>query len=109
MSPDGTTNLAVKDVINAIKFLRNIVPAFGGSHCKITLAGQSSGATMIRALLATPSASSLFKSAILQSDPMVRSFNFLLRTNSFKSVFLSRIMGFSRAIPKHPSKMRSMA
>jgi len=35
----------------------------------ITLAGQSSGASMIRTLLATPSASSLFRNAILQSDP----------------------------------------
>jgi carboxylesterase type B len=71
MAPDGATNLAVKDVINAMKFLKNVVSAFGGSASRITLAGQSSGANMIRALLAVPSASSLFTSAILQSDPMV--------------------------------------
>ncbi|KAG6862055.1 hypothetical protein C0995_007185 [Termitomyces sp. Mi166 len=70
MSPDGSTNLAVKDIINALKFLTRILPAFGGSSSKITVAGQSSGANMIRALLAVPSASWLFKSAILQSDPM---------------------------------------
>jgi carboxylesterase type B len=72
MSPDGSTNLAVKDVVNAMKFLKKVVSAFGGGSTKITLAGQSSGANMIRALLAVPSASSLFKSAILQSDPMVK-------------------------------------
>jgi carboxylesterase type B len=71
MAPDGKTNLAVKDVVNAMQFLKRIVPAFGGSASKITLAGQSAGANMIRALLAAPSASSLFRSAILQSDPMV--------------------------------------
>ena len=71
MAPSGTTNLAVKDVVNSLKFLNNVVPSFGGSASKITLAGQSSGANMIRALLAVPSASSLFRSAILQSDPMV--------------------------------------
>ncbi|KAG6851287.1 hypothetical protein H0H93_011723 [Arthromyces matolae] len=70
MSPDGTTNLALKDIINALQFLGKVAPAFGGGSSKITVAGQSSGATMIRALLAVPSASSLFKSAILQSDPM---------------------------------------
>ncbi|KAG5637762.1 hypothetical protein H0H81_003329 [Sphagnurus paluster] len=70
MSPDGTTNLAVKDLVNAMQFLKKVAPAFGGTASKITLAGQSSGANMIRALLAVPSASSLFKSAILQSDPM---------------------------------------
>ncbi|KAJ6541441.1 hypothetical protein B0H19DRAFT_1268440 [Mycena capillaripes] len=36
----------------------------------VALADQSSGAGMIWTLLATPSASSLFRSAIVQSDPM---------------------------------------
>ncbi|KAJ7749550.1 Alpha/Beta hydrolase protein [Mycena maculata] len=70
MAPNGATNLAVQDAINAMKFLEKVVPSFGGSASKITLAGQSSGAGLIRALLATPSASSLFQSAILQSDPI---------------------------------------
>ena len=73
MAPSGQTNLAVKDTVTSLQFLKKIVPAFGGSASKITLAGQSSGANMIRALLAVPSASSLFRSAILQSDPMVSS------------------------------------
>lgn len=71
MAPDGKTNLAAKDIVNALQFLKKVVPAFGGSPSKITIAGQSAGANMIRALLAAPSASSLFRSAILQSDPMV--------------------------------------
>ncbi|KAF8735714.1 hypothetical protein AX14_001579 [Amanita brunnescens Koide BX004] len=69
MSPGGQTNFAVKDVINAMKFINTVAPSFGGSST-ITLAGQSSGATLIRALLAAPSANMLFKSAILHSDPM---------------------------------------
>ena len=72
MSPDGRTNFAVKDVINAMKFIKTVASSFGGGST-ITLAGQSSGATLIRALLAVPSASSLFKSAIIHSDPMVPS------------------------------------
>jgi carboxylesterase type B len=71
MAPDGSTNLAVKDVISAMKFIQNVASSFGGSKTDITLAGQSSGGNMIRALLATPSASSLFTKAIIQSDPMV--------------------------------------
>ncbi|PSS37407.1 hypothetical protein PHLCEN_2v743 [Hermanssonia centrifuga] len=70
MAPNGNMNLAVQDVMTAMNFLQTVLPSFGGSPSKITIAGQSSGATMIRALLATPSASSLFQSAILQSDPM---------------------------------------
>ncbi|KAJ8456979.1 hypothetical protein ONZ45_g18502 [Pleurotus djamor] len=70
MPPSGATNLAVGDVINALKFIKNVVPAFGGSSSMITIAGQSAGGNMVRALLATPSASSLFQSGIIQSDPM---------------------------------------
>lgn len=73
MAPDGNTNLAVKDVINALSFLQTVAPSFGGHPSKITISGQSSGANMVRALLAVPSASSKFKSAIMHSDPMVSS------------------------------------
>lgn len=70
-SPDGRTNFAVKDIIACLKFLHTVLPSFGGDVSKITIAGQSSGANLIRALLATPSAAPLFQSAILHSDPMV--------------------------------------
>ncbi|THH19472.1 hypothetical protein EW146_g1706 [Bondarzewia mesenterica] len=69
-APDGRTNFALQDTITALQFLQKVASSFGGSASKITVAGQSSGANMIRALLAVPSASSLFQSAILQSDPM---------------------------------------
>jgi carboxylesterase type B len=72
MVPDGGTNLAVKDVVNALDFLKKMGPTFGGNPAKITIAGQSSGASMVRALLAVPSATSLFQYGIIQSDPTVR-------------------------------------
>ncbi|KIK67452.1 hypothetical protein GYMLUDRAFT_37580 [Collybiopsis luxurians FD-317 M1] len=70
LAPDGSTNLALKDVINALTFVNRNIAAFGGDSSQVTVAGQSSGATIIRSLLAVPSASKLFKSAIMQSDPM---------------------------------------
>ncbi|KAJ3556644.1 hypothetical protein NM688_g1915 [Phlebia brevispora] len=70
MPPSGETNFAIKDVINALQFLHQILPSFGGDPSKITIAGQSSGANVVRALLAIPSISNLFQSGILQSDPM---------------------------------------
>ncbi|KAH7911429.1 Alpha/Beta hydrolase protein [Hygrophoropsis aurantiaca] len=70
IAPNGQTNLGLKDAVNALEFLGQVVPSFGGDASKITVAGQSSGANMIRALLAVPSAQSMFQSAILQSDPM---------------------------------------
>ena len=70
MAPNNQTNRDLKDTVTALNFLRMVLPSFGGSPNKITLAGQSSGASAIRALLGTPSAASLFRSAILQSDTM---------------------------------------
>ncbi|KDQ10554.1 hypothetical protein BOTBODRAFT_115654 [Botryobasidium botryosum FD-172 SS1] len=66
----GSTNLAVKDVVQSLKFLQGVIPSFGGDPAKITIAGQSSGASMVRALLGVPTANSLFRSAIIESDPM---------------------------------------
>ena len=57
--------------MTALNFLGQVIPSFGGSPSKITLGGQSSGASLIRSLLAAPSTSSLFRYGILQSDPMV--------------------------------------
>ncbi|KAJ2927752.1 hypothetical protein H1R20_g9344, partial [Candolleomyces eurysporus] len=70
LAPSGNTNLAVKDVVNALEFVKRVAPSFGGSASKVTLAGQSAGASMIRAILSAPSASSLFRSVILHSDPI---------------------------------------
>ncbi|KAL5636494.1 hypothetical protein ACGC1H_000451 [Rhizoctonia solani] len=69
-SLSGSTNLAVRDVITALQFIRQVLPSFGGDINQITVAGQSSGGQMIRALLAAPSANSLFKYAAIHSDPM---------------------------------------
>lgn len=62
-------NQGISDVITALKFLRDNIASFGGDPASITLAGQSSGAHLIRSLLSSPNASPLFHKAILQSDP----------------------------------------
>jgi carboxylesterase type B len=46
-------NLGVKDVKQALTFLNKVLPSFGGAPNQITLAGQSSGAAMIRGELRT--------------------------------------------------------
>ncbi|KAF8965211.1 Alpha/Beta hydrolase protein [Flammula alnicola] len=69
MAPSGQTNLALKD----LKVFLHLVEALQKSPC-----WPKQWANMIRALLAVPSASSLFRSAILQSDPM--NFGFLSTT-----------------------------
>ncbi|GAA6027698.1 hypothetical protein JCM8097_007988 [Rhodosporidiobolus ruineniae] len=63
-------NLGLKDVIKALQFVQSDISAYGGSPSLVTLAGQSSGAEIIKSLLVTPSATPLFKRAILQSAPL---------------------------------------
>ena len=45
---DENVNLGVKDVAVALEFLHKILPSFGGDAGGITIAGQSSGAMMMR-------------------------------------------------------------
>ena len=95
LSPSNETNLAVKDVVTALHFLQEVLPAFGGDGSKVTIAGQSSGASMVRALLATPSAAGLFQSAILQSDPMViPQIVFMLMSEGIDSIICLQDYGF---------------
>lgn len=64
-------NLGVRDAILALNLLHAILPSFGGSSQTVTVAGQSAGAMLIRAIIASPSASSLFSKVILHSDTLV--------------------------------------
>lgn len=72
------------DVVNALTFVNKNIAAFGGDNSRVTVAGESSGGTMIRTLLAVPSASHLFRSAIIQSDPMVGLIAFCMRFTFLK-------------------------
>ncbi|PLW14624.1 hypothetical protein PCANC_02557 [Puccinia coronata f. sp. avenae] len=63
-------NYAVKDVISALSSIREFADTFGGDRDRVTLAGQSSGAEMVKTLLMARSASDLFQRAILHSAPL---------------------------------------
>ncbi|CAD7061585.1 unnamed protein product [Tilletia caries] len=71
-APNGNKvagNQAVRDVVAALSFIKDNAAALGGNPTAITIAGQSSGAHLVRVLLTTPAASSLFARAALFSDP----------------------------------------
>ncbi|GJJ12326.1 hypothetical protein Clacol_006567 [Clathrus columnatus] len=63
-------NLALQDIMTALTFLHNVLPYFGGTPGtpRLTMSGQSSGASMIRALLGTPAAWPLFNNVWFHSD-----------------------------------------
>lgn len=66
----GSTNLTLRDQRHALQWVRKEIAAFGGDPSAITVAGQSSGAVAISALLA--GGCDLFDRAILQSGGLER-------------------------------------
>lgn len=71
----GSTNFAVKDTIKALEWVKKNIGKFGGNPNLITVFSNSSGGSIVRALMSSPSASGLFKRAILQSDAEAYGFN----------------------------------
>ncbi|GAA5965610.1 hypothetical protein JCM3765_004755 [Sporobolomyces pararoseus] len=86
-------NMGLRDLILALETVQHDINAFGGDSSKVTLAGQSSGAQMIKALLSTPSASSLFNRAVIHSAPLDYSPQAPALANAVGSAFLFDIAG----------------
>lgn len=65
-------NMGLLDALAALRWVVANIAAFGGDPRRITLMGQSSGGSMIDALIDTPQARRLFQRAIVQSAPLGR-------------------------------------
>ncbi len=61
---EDSGNFALLDIIQALKFVKNNIAAFGGDPGNVTLMGQSAGAIDAWALLTSPLAAGLFHKAV---------------------------------------------
>ena len=86
----GSTNLTLRDQRFALQWVREEIAAFGGDTAAITVAGQSSGAIAIAALLA--GGCDLFDRAILQSGGLER-----VRSAAAASVVAQQLGALMRA------------
>lgn len=64
-----TGNYGLHDQSTALDWIHNHIEAFGGDKERITIFGQSAGASSVRALIASPQARRKFHGAIMQSTP----------------------------------------
>jgi para-nitrobenzyl esterase len=60
-------NFGTLDLIAALRFVREQIPAFGGDPSNVTIFGESAGGRNVITLLTSPSAGGLFHRAIVQS------------------------------------------
>lgn len=84
------SNLAVRDVLLALKWVQENAAAFGGDPEKVTVFGESAGAGIVTTLLTVPSAEGLFSRAIAESSPVSSVYN-SERAKSSAAVFLEAL------------------
>lgn len=71
-SPKGVSgNYGLLDQIEALRWVRRNIGAFGGDPSNVTIAGESAGGLSVMYLMAAPPARSLFSKAIAQSAYMI--------------------------------------
>ena len=72
IKPDGSSapTYLCPQLVLALQYVQREIGSFGGDPRRVTLAGQSSGAELVKTLLVTPSATPYFARAILQSAPL---------------------------------------
>jgi para-nitrobenzyl esterase len=66
----GSGNNGIRDQIEALRWVRDNIGAFGGDAGNVTVFGESAGVGSIAALLGAPEADGLYHRAIIQSGPV---------------------------------------
>jgi para-nitrobenzyl esterase len=65
--PGAPTNLGLRDLLFALRWVQDNVAVFGGDPANVTVFGESAGAMAIADLVTSPLAKGLFRRAIIQS------------------------------------------
>ncbi len=79
-------NLALRDMLFGLRWVKDNIAAFGGDPDNVTVFGQSAGATHITSLLSSPLAKGLFRRAILQSPAALAQYDAALASRVAESL-----------------------
>ena len=69
-------NYGIKDMILALRWVRDNIDAFGGNPNDVTITGPSGGAVAVHSLVVSPAASGLFHKAIANSGSLFNNWAF---------------------------------
>jgi len=97
------TNCALSDQIEALKWVKENIEAFGGDPENITIAGESGGACAALNLLSSPAAKGLFEKAIVQSG-LPR----LSGSREFTKIIMPYFLDYLGISPDEISKVKTM-
>lgn len=68
----GSGNAGMLDILLALRWVQENIPAFGGDPGNVTVFGESGGGRKVSLLLTMPEAKGLFHKAIIQSSPALK-------------------------------------
>ncbi|MGW4477267.1 carboxylesterase/lipase family protein [Rhodococcus triatomae] len=69
------SNVALRDMLAALEWVRDNITRFGGDPGRVTLFGESAGGGAVTTLMAVPAARGLFHRAIAESSPATSVYN----------------------------------
>ena len=100
-------NYALLDQLEALKWVKKNIAAFGGDPDKVTIGGQSAGSMSVNCLVASPQAKGLFNGAIAESGSFLIK-NPLIEANTLQNAEEQGAKMAEKAGAKSLAEMRAM-
>lgn len=93
----GSGNYAALDQMQALRWVRENIAAFGGDPSNVTIFGESGGAQAVCVLMASPPARGLFHRAISESGPCQWQYYPSLAASEARGVLIAAELGCDKA------------
>lgn len=88
-------NCGLKDIVMALKWVKNNISDFGGDPNNVTIFGSSSGGSIVNFMMLSPMATGLFHKAIIQSASVLNNWS-LAKNPSLAVIELAKLLGIEK-------------